>query len=142
MYETGSIDRFPAVGNFASYCRCVRSERTSNARRKGAGNRKNGNPYLSWAFTEAAHFARRFQPQARRFYDRKLAKTHPVVALRALAHKLARVAISCCGRPSTIPLCCFDEFGSGPSASEVLGSASGVSTGWRQSSSESRSADL
>lgn len=92
MYETGSIDRFPAVGNFASYCRCVRSQRTSNARRKGAGNRKNGNPYLSWAFTEAAHFARRFQPQARRFYDRKLAKTHPVVALRALAHKLARAS--------------------------------------------------
>ena len=33
------------------------------------GNRKNGNPYLSWAFSEAATFALRFQPSARRFYD-------------------------------------------------------------------------
>ncbi|MEO8197470.1 MAG: hypothetical protein ABI689_12215 [Thermoanaerobaculia bacterium] len=32
-------------------------------------NRKNGNPYLSWAFSEAAEFARRFQPEAHRFFE-------------------------------------------------------------------------
>ena len=90
MYETGDIARFSKVGNYASYCRCVRTERLSNQRKKGQGNRKNGNPYLSWAFSEAAHFARRFQPEARKFYNRKLTERGRLVAARALAHKLCR----------------------------------------------------
>ena len=90
MYETGEIGRFPSAGNYASYCRCVPATRTSNLKSKGLGNRKNGNPYLSWAFSEAAHFARRFQPEAQRFYDRKVATTKPIIAARALAHKLAK----------------------------------------------------
>jgi transposase len=52
--------------------------------------KKNGNPYLSWAFHEAAHFAVRFQPDARRWYQRKRSMTCALVAIRALAHKLAR----------------------------------------------------
>lgn len=92
MYETGDIDRFTHVGRYASYCRCVPAVRRSNQRKKGEGNRKNGNPYLSWAFSEAAHFARRFQPQARKFYDRKLARRGRLIAERALAHKLCRAA--------------------------------------------------
>lgn len=90
MYETGDISRFPAVGNYASYCRCVRSYRGSNRKKKGEGNRKNGNPYLSWAFGQAATFARRYQPLAQKFHQRKLAQRGPVVATRALAHKLSR----------------------------------------------------
>jgi len=90
MYETGEIGRFARVGQYASYCRCVRSERWSNGKKKGEGQRKNGNPYLSWAFHEAAHFAVRFQPGAKRFYERKRARVNSIVAIRALAHKLAR----------------------------------------------------
>ncbi len=26
LYEVGEISRFPAVGNFASYCRCVETD--------------------------------------------------------------------------------------------------------------------
>ena len=92
MYETGEIGRFTGVGRYASYCRCVPAVRRSNQRKKGEGNRKNGNPYLSWAFSEAAHFARRFQPQAKKFYDRKLARRGRLIAERALAHKLCRAA--------------------------------------------------
>ena len=66
MYETGDVGRFPKVGDYSSYCRLVRTERTSNGRKKGEGNRKNGNPYLSWPFSEAAIFAIRYQPRARR----------------------------------------------------------------------------
>lgn len=62
MLETGDIHRFPGVGNFASYCRCVGSERLSNGKRKGRGNTKNGNKYLAWAFIEAANFAVRYAP--------------------------------------------------------------------------------
>lgn len=90
LLETGSIDRFAAVGNFASYARCVDSQRISNGKKKGEGNTKNGNKYLAWAFVEAAHFALRFCAEARRFYERKKARTNTVVAVKALAHKLAR----------------------------------------------------
>lgn len=90
LLETGPIDRFATVGNFASYARCVDSQHTSNGKKKGEGNTKNGNKYLAWAFVEAANFALRFCPEAKRFYERKKAKTNTVVAIKALAHKLAR----------------------------------------------------
>ena len=89
MLETGAIERFAAVGNFASYARCVDSVHRSNNKKKGAGNVKNGNKYLAWAFIEAAHFARRYCPQAKRFFERKQAATNNIVATKALAHKLA-----------------------------------------------------
>jgi transposase len=90
MLETGSIERFAAVGNFASYARCVDSVHLSNGKKKGEGNVRNGNKYLAWAFIEAANMARRWCPEAQRFYDRKRARTNAVVATKALAHKLAR----------------------------------------------------
>ena len=65
MLEVGDIGRFPQVGNFASYSRCVSSQRLSDGKSKGHGNRKNGNRYLSWAFTEAAHLARRYNENFR-----------------------------------------------------------------------------
>jgi transposase len=37
MLETGSITRFPGVGHFSSYCRCVESKRISNGKKKGEG---------------------------------------------------------------------------------------------------------
>lgn len=92
MLETGDIGRFPSVGHYASYCRCVKSTRMSNNKKKGSGNAKSGNRYLSWAFSEAAHFAVRFDDRARRFYQRKKAKTNGIVAIRAVAHKLARAS--------------------------------------------------
>lgn len=90
MLETGAIERFAAVGNFASYARCVDSVHRSNNKKKGAGNVKNGNKYLSWAFIEAANLARRYCPEAKRFYERKKAATNGILATKALAHKLAR----------------------------------------------------
>lgn len=92
MLETGDISRFAQVGNFASYARCVDSAHYSNGKKKGAGNTKNGNAYLVWAFIEAANFARRFSDEARRFFDKKKTKTNSVVATKALAHKLARAS--------------------------------------------------
>ena len=72
MLEVGDISRFAKVGNFASYCRCVSSQRLSDGKSKGSGNRKNGNRYLSWAFVEAA-------------------QTNTIVATKALSNKLARI---------------------------------------------------
>ena len=90
LLEIGTIGRFAEVGDFASYARCVDSVRLSNGKKKGEGNSKNGNKYLAWAFVEAAHFAARYCPEAKRFYAKKFAKTNGAVATKALAHKLAR----------------------------------------------------
>lgn len=92
MLETGEIERFPTVGRYVSYCRKVPTDRRSNGKSKGKGNKRNGNKYLCWAFGEAAEFARRYDPHARRFYNQKLMKTHRMVAHSALAAKLARAS--------------------------------------------------
>jgi transposase len=90
--ETGEISRFQTPGDFASYCRTVKSQRTSNDKKKGDNNRKCGNKYLAWAFVEAANFSRRYDETCRRWFDRKAAKTNKVVATKALACKLAKAA--------------------------------------------------
>jgi len=107
MLETGSIGRFAAVGNFASYARCVDSVHRSNDKKKGTGNVKNGNKYLAWAFIEAANFARRYCPQAQRFYERKKAATNGILATKALAHKLARACYHMLkeGKPFDVQRC-------------------------------------
>jgi len=117
MLETGdiSIRRFPKVGNYASYCRCVPSERSSNKKKKGENNRKNGNKYLAWAYVEAANFATRYCSKAKRFYQRKSAKTNNIVATKALAHRKPwrinwpELLISSCGIESTMNLKDFSD---------------------------------
>lgn len=92
MLETGPIGRFETVGDYTSYCRKVPSQWISNGKRKGSGNRKNGNKYLSWAYAEASDFARRLHPESRAYYNRKMQQSNPAVAHSALSHKLARAA--------------------------------------------------
>ena len=90
--ETFDISRFERVNDYASYARCVSSNRYSNDKKKGVGNRKNGNKYLSWAFHEAAHHAVRYYPPIKQFYEKKKTKTNGIIAIRAVAHKLARAS--------------------------------------------------
>jgi transposase len=90
VLETGDIGRFPSVGHYASSCRCVGSTKISNGKRKGRGNVNHGNPYLEWASREAAQFALRFSPMVQRLYQRKQAKSHLMIARKAVAHTLAR----------------------------------------------------
>jgi transposase len=92
MLELDDINRFKKAENYASYSRCVKSERLSDDKKKGSGNRKNGNKYLAWAYVEAAHFIVRYCPEANRFYQRKKAKVNGALATKALANKLARAS--------------------------------------------------
>lgn len=92
MLETGPITRFNKVGNYVSYCRKVSSKWISNDKVKGKGNKKSGNKYLAWAFSEAAELARRLYPEPRAYYNRKMQRTNKMVAYNALSHKLARAA--------------------------------------------------
>jgi transposase len=90
--ETVDPTRFEGPGQYASYCRCVDTRRISNGKKKGENNQKCGNKYLSWAFVEAANFAKRHDEQCRKFYDRKAAQTNTSVATKALGCKLAKAA--------------------------------------------------
>lgn len=92
MLETGSVQRFKKPGDFTSYCRCVKATHTSNEKKKGNNNKKNGNKYLSWAFTEAAHRFIQFCPEAKSFYDKKKNKSCGALASKALASKLSKAA--------------------------------------------------
>jgi transposase len=90
VLDTGHSGRVPPVGQYASYWRCVTSTKIRNGKRKGRGNSKNGHPYLEWASMAAAQFAIRFSPTVQRFYQRKQAQSHLLVARKAVAPKLSR----------------------------------------------------
>jgi diguanylate cyclase (GGDEF)-like protein len=59
LHEIGDIERFPTVKDFLSYCRLVRGTVASAGKIKGLRGAKLGNPYLRWAFGEAAVIAKR-----------------------------------------------------------------------------------
>jgi transposase len=92
VLESGDFARFPDAGCYASYCRAVDSRRDSNGKKKGENNRRNGNPYLGWAFIEAAALSLRFEPKIQSWYDRKKRQRNSIVARKALACKLAKAA--------------------------------------------------
>lgn len=65
----------------------------SHGKKKGRGNAKADNRYLSWTFSEAVHFTIRFShTQSAAFYERKKSKTNGIVAMRSVAYKLARAS--------------------------------------------------
>jgi transposase len=90
MVETGESGRFATVGDLASSWRCVGSQQVSNGKRKGQGNTQNGKKSLARALVEAANFAVRYNTPIKRFSPRKQAKTNGIVAIKAVAHRLAR----------------------------------------------------
>jgi transposase len=59
LHEIGEIGRFPTVKDFLSYCRLVKGTVASAGKIKGLRGAKLGNPYLRWAFGEAAVIAKR-----------------------------------------------------------------------------------
>src|SRR5437879_13845217 len=74
LHEVGDIERFPTVKDFLSYCRLVKGTVASAGKIKGLRGAKLGNPYLRWAFGEAAVIAKRdhatIRPLAQRLEDK------------------------------------------------------------------------
>lgn len=90
LYEIDDISRFPTVQDFCSYCRLVKGSVASAGKIKGLKGGKMGNPYLKWAFREAAILCKRDQ-QYLKAYAEKLTKKHGKhVANAIMAHKLAK----------------------------------------------------
>jgi len=90
LYEAENIARFQSVQNFSSYCRLVKGSVASAGKFKGLRGGKLGNPYLRWAFGEAAILCKRDNPDLKA-YAKKLEEEHiKPVANAILANKLAR----------------------------------------------------
>jgi transposase len=90
VLEPGTMARFEHGGDFASSCRCVKSQRLSNGKGNGRGNAKNGHPSLGGAVGEAANFALRCDAEITRFSQRRQSQRHQMVALKRVANTLAR----------------------------------------------------
>jgi transposase len=92
LYEIGDIHRFPTVKDFLSYCRLVKGTVASAGKIKGLRGAKLGNPYLRWAFGEAAVIAKRdhftIGPLAQRLEQRM--NSNKFKANTVVAIKLAR----------------------------------------------------
>jgi hypothetical protein len=91
LYEIGDINRFPTVKDFLSYSRLVKGTVASAGKIKGLRGAKLGNPYLRWAFGEAAVIGKRDHLLLRPLSQRLEAKMgNKFKANTVVAIKLAR----------------------------------------------------
>lgn len=95
-YEAGDVHRFKSDRHFASYCRVVPPISSSDSSSSRGSGGKQGNPYLKWAFCQAATHAGRYYTDCRRFKERHTRRRSgslgKLKANNILAHKLATAA--------------------------------------------------
>jgi transposase len=90
LYEIQDVSRFERVQNFTSYARLIKPQKESAGKSRGSGNRKMGNAYLKWAFSEATLLLIR-EKQEIKDYHLKLKNKHGKArALAIISHKLGR----------------------------------------------------
>jgi len=90
LLEIDTIDRFETRQQFCSYARLCGAVQESAGQRTGAGNRKAGNAWLKWAFSEAAVLSAQKDERIGRLLERLTARLGKAKAMSALAHKLGR----------------------------------------------------
>lgn len=90
LYETIDIKRFPSEKDFISYCRLVAGTNESGGKDFGGKGRKMGNPYLKWAFMQAAILGKRADKQLNSYYEKLARKKGKHVANAIIAAKIAR----------------------------------------------------
>jgi transposase len=90
LLEIDTIDRFATRQPFCSYARLCGAVQTSADKRAGAGNRKAGNAWLKWAFSEAAVLSAQKDDRIGAYRQRLASRLGKAKALSALAHKLGR----------------------------------------------------
>jgi len=90
LLEIDAIDRFDTRQQFCSYARLCGAVQESDGKRAGTGNRKAGNAWLKWAFSEAAVLSAQKDERIGRYLDKLTSRLGKPKALSALAHKLGR----------------------------------------------------
>jgi len=89
LYEIDCIGRFPSAQKFSSYCRVVKTQRESNGKKTDNKNQKIGNPFLKWAFSQAAVFAINYSPEIKKYFENLSRKMGKKKARAVLRHKMA-----------------------------------------------------
>jgi transposase len=90
LFEIDTIGRFPTVKDFVSYCRLVKGSVASAGKVKGLCGGKMGNPYLRWAFGEAAVICKRNHPLLTPYAEMLVSKYGKFKGNAILANKLGR----------------------------------------------------
>jgi transposase len=91
LYEIHDLRRFPEVGDFLSYARLVPGVHESAGKKKGGGGKKQGNAHLKWAFSEAASLMLHSHEPAKRWMQRRTAKSGTTKAHAILEAKIGRL---------------------------------------------------
>ena len=89
LYEMHTVERFPRIQEFLSYCRLVKCKKESAGKSYGTSGRKIGNAHLKWAFSEAAVLFLRGNPRAQKYLARLERKHGKAKAMTILARELA-----------------------------------------------------
>ena len=90
--ETGDIHRFADAKHYCSYCRLAPGANDSGGKRSHRSGSKDGNPYLKYAFTEAAIKAMMFYPEIKRFATRLEQRANKTIARTVVAKELAKIS--------------------------------------------------
>jgi transposase len=90
LYEVGDIKRFKSAGDFLSYCRLVPGSHESDGKKYGSPGRKQGNPHLKWAFSEAVALSIRDGDFVKDYFRQWEQRHGRGKALSILAARLAR----------------------------------------------------
>jgi transposase len=90
LLEIDTISRFDSRQQFCSYARLTGAVQESDGQRVGVGNRKAGNAWLKWAFSEAAVLSAQKDQRIGGLLQRLASRLGKAKALSALAHKLGR----------------------------------------------------
>jgi len=88
LYEIHTIDRFPSRGEFCSYARLVKGQKSSAGKNYGTAGGRIGNAHLRWAFSEAAVLFLRKNKEAERYYNRLINRHGKSKALSIVAKRL------------------------------------------------------
>ena len=90
LFEIDTVERFPTVKDFLSYCRLVKGSVASAGKVKGLTGGKMGNAYLRWVFGEAAVIAKRNHPLLTPYAEKLVSKHGKFKGNAILANKIAR----------------------------------------------------
>lgn len=88
LYEIHDISRFPSRGEFCSYARLVKGQKSSGGKNYGTTGGRMGNAHLRWAFSEAALLYLRGNKAAEKYYNRLISRHGKGKALTIIAKRL------------------------------------------------------
>jgi transposase len=89
LYEIDSIDRFSRIQDFVSYSRLIKCPHESGGKKYSGSNGKIGNPHLKRAFSSAATYVIKFNPEIRKRFDKLSRQKGQKLAYGIIARQVA-----------------------------------------------------